>query len=228
MKKYVYLIVFMLGLGWANTSFATGKIGVSLAAGVFETSGKENENSTDTTEDATVDTSASKSAEGLFGIGSLFFEKALSNENISLGIDYVPFALSSETSEHKQSERSLTANSSSTVTNKVQVDFEDLLTLYAKVDFNNNFYGKVGYMQVEAVTNESLGTGGAYGDETLTGYTLGIGYETDLDNGAFVRLEGNWMQIGGETFTNTVNTSTNVVVDDIDGYGARLSIGRSF
>ena len=83
-------------------------------------------------------------------------------------------------------------------------------------------------MQVEAVTNESLGTGGKYGDETMNGYTFGIGYETDLNNGAFVRLEGNWMQIGGATFTNTVNTGTSVVVDDIDGYGARVSIGRSF
>ena len=110
----------------------------------------------------------------------------------------------------------------------IKVGARIISDIVTKVDFNNNFYGKVGYMQVEAVTNESLGTGGAYGDETLTGYTLGIGYETDLDNGAFVRLEGNWMQIGGETFTNTVNTSTNVVVDDIDGYGARLSIGRSF
>ena len=62
-------------------------------------------------------------------------------------------------------------------------------------------------MQVEAVTNETLGTGSTYGDETLQGAMLAIGYEADMGD-IFARIEANWMEIGGETFTSTNNQIT--------------------
>lgn len=223
MKKYVYLVIFLLG--FANTSFADKGInmGLSLSAGVFETSAFEKEGD---------ETSASKSAEGLFAIGSIFVEKVLPNDRISFGLDFVPHALESETSNHEQEDIQAgeLESASSTVDQKVQVDFENLMTLYAKLNLNENVYVRVGLMQVDAITNETLGTGAQYGDKTLDGMTAALGYNLDLDNGAFVRLEGNWMQLGGETFTATgTDTGDNsVVVDDIDGYGARVSIGKSF
>ena len=36
------------------------------------------------------------------------------------------------------------------------------------------------------------------------------------------------MEFGGETFNSTNNSDNKVTVSDIDGYGARISIGRSF
>ena len=79
MKKYVYLVIFLLG--FANTSFAEKGInmGLSLQAGVFETSALEKEDD---------ETSASKSAEGLFAIGSIFVEKVLPNEKFSYYIKH--------------------------------------------------------------------------------------------------------------------------------------------
>ena len=223
MKKYVYLVIFLLG--FANTSFAEKGInmGLSLQAGVFETSAVEKEND---------ETSASKSAEGLFAIGSIFVEKVLPNERLSLGIDYVPYALESETSNHEQEDIKAgeLESGKTTVDQVVQVDFENLLTVYGKLNLNENLYLKAGYMQVDAITNESLGTGATYGDKTLEGMTVGIGYNLDMDTGAFVRFETNWMQLSGETFnaTGTDTADLSVVVEDIDGYGARISVGRSF
>tara|TARA_B100001142_G_scaffold5964_1_gene6041 strand:+ start:922 stop:1593 length:672 start_codon:yes stop_codon:yes gene_type:complete len=223
MKKYVYLVIFLLG--FANTSFAEKGInmGLSLQAGVFETSAFEKEDD---------ETSVSKSAEGLFAIGSIFVEKVLPNDRVSFGLDFVPYALESETSNHEQIDIKAgeLESSASTVNQTVQVDFENLLTLYAKLNLNENVYLKLGYMQVDAITNETLGTGAQYGDATLDGMTAGLGYNLDLDSGTFVRVEGNWMQLGGETFTATgTDTGNNsVVVDDVDGYGARVSIGKSF
>ena len=223
MKKYVYLIIFILG--FANTSFAEKGInmGLSLQAGVFETSAFEKEDD---------ETSASKSAEGLFAIGSIFVEKVLPNDRVSFGIDFVPYALESETTSHEQVDIKAgeLESSATTIDQTVQVDFENMLTLYAKLNLNENVYLKLGYMQVDAITNETLGTGAQYGDKTLDGMTAGLGYNLDLDSGTFVRVEGNWMQLGGETFTATgTDTGNNsVVVDDVDGYGARVSIGKSF
>ena len=83
-------------------------------------------------------------------------------------------------------------------------------------------------MSVKAETNESLGTGSKYGDETLEGYMLGIGYEMDTGSSMFVRAEANWMEFGGATFNATNNSDNSVTTSDIDGYGARISIGKSF
>ena len=215
-KRLIIIMSFLLA-SISNSLSVEKNIGISISAGVFETSAKEREGD---------ETSTSKDAEGLFGLGSVFFEIE-PNDKFALGIDYVPHSLESETTEHKQDD-STTVEATTTVTNKVQVDFEDLITLYAKLNLNNNFYLKAGYMQVEAVTNETLGTGSIYGDKTLSGMTVGLGYNLDLDTGTFVRFEGNWMQFGGETFTSTNNSDNKVDVDDIDGYGARISVGKSF
>ena len=219
MKKYFYLIIFVLG--FFNSSYADGmKVGVSVTAGVFEASAKEKEAD---------ETSISKSGEILIAIPSIFVEKVLPNDRVSIGLDYVPTGLESETTDHKQVDRKGEGDGTGgTVTNSVQVDFENLLTLYLKADINDNVYLKAGISQVDAVTNENLGTGSKYGDETLEGYVLGIGYEMDTGSSMFVRAEANWMEFGGETFVSTNNSDNSVVTSDIEGYGARISIGRSF
>ena len=73
-----------------------------------------------------------------------------------------------------------------------------------------------------------LGTGGAYGDTTLEGTTIGIGYNHDMDEGMFVRLEGNLMDFDDITLTNTQDSNKSIEASDIEGYGARISVGRSF
>lgn len=217
MKKYFYLIIFVLG--FLNTSYADGmKVGVSLTAGVFEASAKEKESD---------ETSVSKSGEILAAIPSVFVEKVLPNDQISIGLDWVPTGIESESSNHKQADKT-TTETAATVDNNVQVDFENLLTLYVKADLNNNVYLKAGVSQVEMVTNEKLGTGSKYGDTTLDGYILGLGYEAEMGNDMFVRAEANWMEFGGASLTSTTNSDNTISTSDIEGYGARISIGKSF
>ncbi len=112
--------------------------------------------------------------------------------------------------------------------NKVQVDFENLMTLYGTIALNENVYVKAGYMQVDVTTNETLATGGKYGNTELDGYVLGLGYNRNLDNSAFVRLEANYMEFDGATLTNSADTAKSVTADGISGYGAKISIGKSF
>ena len=135
--------------------------------------------------------------------------------------------MDSETTENVQQDGPGEPNGTE-VTNTVQVDFQDLTTIYATIALNDNMYFKAGFMTVDVVTNESLGTGGAYGDTSLDGYMLGLGYNRDLDNGTFLRLEANMMDLDGMTLTNTADSDKSVKADGIDGYGARVSIGRSF
>ena len=227
MKKIIITILAML---FATSSYAIERpqfsAGLSLAAGVFEADGASEKFTgthssgagSNVTKNATED-----DAEALYGIGSIFLE-AKFNDKFVLGVDYVPHSLDTETTENTQT----TTTSSATGTNRVQIDFEDYTTVYAAIYLNENVYAKAGYVQVDAITNEVLATGGSYGNETFDGYTLGLGYNRDLDNGAFVRFEGNYTDFDGVTATNTADTTKSITVDGINGYGAKISVGKNF
>ena len=87
---------------------------------------------------------------------------------------------------------------------------------------------KVGYMEVDVKTNETLATGGKYGNTTLDGYTVGLGFNQDMDNGMFVRFEAAVMDLDGATLVNQNDTNKKVTADGIEGVTASLSLGKSF
>ena len=233
MKKIIASVALMLLFGFNAYAEKGINVGLSLSAGVFKVDGAKETFSGSHSSGAgsTVTKNATdegENAEGLFGIGSIFVEKSL-GDRFSVGLDYVPTALESETTENVQTTFNTTHGAALTsVTNTVQVDFEDLTTLYAMININENVYLKAGYMQVDVQTNETLGTGSSYGNTKLDGTMFALGYSRDLDNGAFVRFEGSVMELDGATLTSTVDTKKSVSVDGIEGLGAKLSIGKSF
>ena len=232
MKKL--LSVVFLSLFYVTGLQAAGiNMGVSLSGGVFEVDGASEEFKTGHVSNNAASSAVSKkhssegdAAEGAFAIGSVFVEKTL-GDRFAIGIDYVPHSMDSETSENVQIDTPTEANGTSR-TNTVQADFEDLTTIYATLSLNDNVYIKLGLMSVDVKTNESLATGGAYGDTSLDGQMFGIGYDRDLDNGAFFRIEANMMDLDGVTLVNTADSDKSVKVDGISGYGARISVGKSF
>ena len=219
MKKLtIFIAGFML---LAFTAQAEIRAGLSLSAGVFEVDGASEtfaagHNSGGGDAITTKASAEGDEAEGLFGIGSIFVEKSFGK--FALGLDYVPHSLESETTEN-------TANGN---LNKVQIDFENMMTVYGTIALNDNVYAKAGYMEVDVNTNEVLATGGSYGNTSLDGYVLGLGYNRDLDTGAFVRVEATYMDFDGATLTNTADSTKSVTADGISGYGAKLSIGKAF
>ena len=175
MKKIIiFLITSMFFFSQAS---AVGlNIGVSGVTAVFHAEGQENENGELSKEDAT----------GVAGYASVFAEIRL-NEFFAVGVDYVPEALESETSETVVYDKT-TSDTRTAKTNKVQVDFEELTSAYIMVNLTEGLYVRGGVVQVDVKTNESLGTGSAYGDTELDGSMFGMGYHNTLDNGAFFRF----------------------------------------
>ena len=50
----------------------------------------------------------------------------------------------------------------------------------------------------------------------------------DLADGMFARFEANYMDLDGATVTNSNDSNKSVKVDGISGYGAGISIGKTF
>ena len=230
MKKFLIATIVLLGsITLANAE--QYRVGVSVMGAVFEADGASEKftgdhSSNTTTTDRTIKSSDEKEdAEGAFALASVFAEFA-ANDQISFGVSYVPHSSDSEEAVNVQNQESYAF--SAEATNKVKVSFEDLVTVYALANLNENVYLKAGIMQVELITEESLGTGGAYGNDTLEGYTVGLGYNMNYGDGMFVRAEAAYIDIDGTTLTNTNDSTKSVSADGISGYGAAVSVGKSF
>ena len=234
MKKLLIALVVLFGYATSASAVSGVNFGISITAGQFEADGAKEEfkgahSSSASPGDVSIKASTEgDSAEALFGFGSIFVEKVLTDK-LAIGIDYVPMTLDTETAENERDVDITPAGViGSETTNTVQVDFSDLTTLYLTYQVNDSVYLKGGLVSVDVETNESLGTGGAYGDTSLDGHVIAIGYNRDLDTGAFVRLEGHIMELDGVTLTNTNDSTKSITADGVSGYGAKLSIGRSF
>lgn len=219
MKKLLLTIVLSVFYVSSASAELGVNVGVSGQAGIFAASATE---STGTTK------KGNGTEHGSAGWGSVFIEGTF-NDKFIIGLDYVPQALESDTTETAKSDKGVGAVTPTAVTNKVQVDFEDLTTLYAGLMLNDNFYVKAGITTVDVITNENLGTGASYANAELDGTMFGIGYHNALDNGVFFRFEGNYMTFDGATVTATGTAANNKIeLRNLDGVSGKISFGKTF
>ena len=214
MKKLITSSLASLFLLSTTATAEVGvNVGVSGSMGLFGATAKEVAMETHTeTEIAAL------------AYGSIFIEKTL-GDFFTLGIEYVPTPFESETTETAKNDMEPDAQTRTTVVNKLQVDFEDLSTLYIALNVTEDAYVRVGAASVDVITNEVLGTGSSYGNVSLDGTVVGIGYNKDLSNGVFMRGEANYITFDGTSLTSGDNT---VTLNSLDGVTAKISIGKSF
>ena len=226
MKKTLLTVVFSV-LYITSASALGVNVGVSGNAGLFAASGKE-----DVGGAATGSKAAHKGSEhGSAAWGSIFVEKTL-GEVMMIGLDYVPQALETDTTETTKQDLDATQTNASpksvtAANNKVQIDFKNLTTLYVGAMVTENFYVKAGVTKVDIITNENLGTGSTYKDTDMDGSMFGFGYHKNTDNGAFLRVEGNYMSFDGAQVTSSANGNI-VSLDNLDGVSGKISIGKTF
>ena len=150
MKKILAaLCLSFLSLNFANAEILT--VGISGNIGLLEADGKETitgtsqrditygNNNTRLRADGVSSTSTTKGAEDVFiGYVSLFGEAHIFNSGVRVGVSYVPYALESETTDNTRNDNcsrdysdGKTGNNTCTPTKQqVQIDVEDLVTMY--------------------------------------------------------------------------------------------------
>jgi len=226
MKKIIFTLLLGLSFFTSKVSAEIGvNVGLSGQLGLYAATATEFDEGTNGTTSGPDEQRKESEFLGV-GYGSLFIEKTLGNY-LLVGIDYVPSALETETSETIVDDMGATS-SSSKKTNKVQVDFEDLTTYYVALNLGNSgAYAKAGIVKVDVVTNENLGTGSTYGNTDLDGSLFGLGYHKAFDNGFFVRGEGTYTEFDGASLTSSTSVNK-ITLNSLDGVTGKLSIGKSF
>ena len=113
-------------------------------------------------------------------------------------------------------------------TNTVKATFENHTTAYIALPVWGGLYVKAGGMYVDIKTEERLNTGGEYGNVDTTGYTAGLGFESEIQNGVHIRGEVMGSVYEDVSATNAKTTDISVKVTDMMGASARFSLVKKF
>ena len=114
-------------------------------------------------------------------------------------------------------------------TNTVMAEFENLTTVYAMIPVPlGGFYIKGGWIYVDINSVETLQTGGSYGNTDTTGFTAGIGWNQEVENGFSIRAEVLAAEYDDISLTNSNNTTIKVSTEDMMGASAKISLVKSF
>ena len=218
MKKLIIAMTsaFILFANSAMSIEMRPSIGISGNSAVYAATGIENNyNEGGTAIDETT------KEYGAFNptFASVFAEMNL-NDAVAIGLDYVPSSI--DTPEN-------TSNDGGVNTNTVYVTFEDLTTLYAKINVPlGGTYLKVGYSTVNVISNEVMSSGNNYGNDTVHAYTVGIGYDHELAGGLSVRAELTGSDFSDAETTNGKANKTEIKIQDMIGARGTISIVKSF
>mgnify|MGYP001238411071 FL=1 len=115
------------------------------------------------------------------------------------------------------------------VTNTAQATFSDKTTVYIQARMLGGLYTKIMYHNVNVISNETLGTGGSYGDATIEGLGLGIGYQYDLEDlGVFVRAEVTASGYEDVKAVNADDVTKVIMIDNMYGAEGSIRVGKTF
>ena len=221
MKKIILSLVSVLFLFSTASADIGLNVGISGTTALFVATGNETQTDADGNEGTTKQEDTEM---GAGGYASIFIEKEFGR--FAIGYNHTPEVFSTETAETlKNDQQTANVDTVTVATNTVQVDFDEMNQVYVKAMVTDNLYIRAGAMSVDVKTNESLGTGSAYGDTSLDGTSFGLGYHKELDNTLFIRVDGQYMSFDGVTLSSLDNT---LQLKNLNGVTATLSVGKSF
>tara|TARA_B100001057_G_scaffold389270_1_gene396967 strand:- start:3999 stop:4694 length:696 start_codon:yes stop_codon:yes gene_type:complete len=223
-------LAFLLSL--FSSSYALAEYGITVGVtgsmAMIDASGQETEGGEITRGETSNNT----------GIGSVFVEyNNILDSGFSLGIDYIPGSadVSENTQTRRDTETSVTDTTTTTNTSRVQkaqAELDNHITYYATYTGGNGVYVKAGYVQVDLNTLESLGTGSAYGNDTLDGISVGAGVEFDVYANTIGRLEISHIDYGDIEVKSSVAragvATNNLIEADLDVTLLSASLGYKF
>ena len=220
MKKLVLSIIVLLG--FATTSYAQVSVGFTVSSADVEstvTDDIDNNGSTDTTKDLSNDVV----------FGSVFLERALS-DNMSIGVDFIPFEAEFESRSTTQSSLKATADGAATSgTNKGTADVSRHLTFYLQpqkeIRDGLKVFGTLGLVRADVESKvQSVSSTDKTVDQSLDGTKLGLGLKKETGFG-FIKLE--YSETNYDEISTTTSNNTKVTAD-IDTDILALSVARSF
>ena len=204
--------------------------GVTAAIVQLEADGTETETGSQTAE------TTNASVKNTIPVGEIFAEVrdiGLGMGTLSLGISVIPAAhdVSDNVRSRSDTETSVTATTTTTATARTQnaqAEVADHMMYYVEFKPRDSVYFKLGYLDADLNTTESLDTGSSYGNASLNGVMYGIGFKKDLNRG-FAKFEVTYSDYDTIELTDSTGrtgvSTNNKISANLDATQIRLSYG---
>ena len=227
MNKIKNMLVAVIAITFLSTNAFAGNfgLGVTGSIAVIEGVGTESETANTGTENSVRTANASNNA----AIGSLFAEYTFESiGGLTFGVDYIPG--SADVNSKKMTRTNVTADAKETNQqdgdSTAQATVENHLTYYVEVPVHAGLYGKLGYVEMDVITAETMpGTSGTYGNTSTNGYTYGIGYKNEIGASTYYKVEGTTTEF--DTISLASGT-TNTIKADLDVTKLTFALGYKF
>ena len=158
---------------------------------------------------------------------SFFLELNL-GDNMTVGAEFAMDDIETPQNTNIKIDQTGTAAAASR-TNTAKATFSDKNTIYIQARMLGGLYTKIMYHNVNVISEESLATGGAYGDATVEGLGLGIGYQYDVEDlGIFVRAEVTASGYEDIKAINTNDVDKTITIDSMYGAEGSIRVGKTF
>ena len=200
-------------------------IGASTAQGGYHATGTETINATN----GEYNTAAVTEEAGVFEDShqALFGELNI-GDNMTIGAEFALNDLQTPSNTNVQCDKTTTKTCSNS-TNTAQASFSDRVTVYVQARMLGGLYTKIMYHNVNVISEESLSTGGAYGDQTIEGLGMGLGYQYDIeDYGLFIRAEVTASAYENVKAVNTNDVNKVITITDMYGAEGSIKVGKTF
>ena len=155
---------------------------------------------------------------GIAPIASIFIETE-TDAGGAVGVEIIPY-------DAKLGDGSMSSDDDieTAGTNTVDVNLSNFVSFYVENPMGSNGrFLRLALNHGTLQTDETVNTGSTYGDEDLTGLTVGVGVKRDRGNG-FFKFIAELSHFQGATFDAT-NTNNKITLDDFQTLGLRASVG---
>lgn len=223
MKKKIAAI--LMATMFSSAALSDGLVGLRLGSGSLDGSATE-----DVGGSTTVSHSKSVSSE----FGSIFAEGTLPVEQLpfklNIGIDYIPLTANLQ---HKDGNDANSGTLSAEVKNHLTIylsprhDFGDGMTVFGKIG-----YSQADISQKGATVDNGRGASVITGDGDMSGWTVGLGIEKQIDAGGyldFLRAEVQYTDYNSLSYTSTkTGHETKNHTADLDTTTLTIGVGKKF
>ena len=158
-----------------------------------------------------------------------FFLEVNIGDNMTVGAEFAMDDIETPQNTNAKVDKTTAAATGSFKTNTAKATFSDKNTVYIQARMLGGLYTKIMYHNVNVISEESMGTGGAYGDATIEGLGAGIGYQHDFDDlGIFVRAEVTASAYEDVKAINTNDITKQITIDNMYGAEGSIRVGKTF
>ena len=233
MTKLKNMLIAAIAIAAFSTNVLAGSFGIGASGSFANISGSGTE-----TEGTAADASpTAASATNTAWIGSVFAEYSFDGDHgMTFGVDYLPGSANVNSKKLSRTDvetsvEGTVAQTATSVKRDAQAAVENHMTYYVELPVTGGLYAKAGYVEMDVITSENIGTTKSYGNTSVDGYMFGAGYKVQTDGAMYYKLEATHTEFDTLSLKEVGQTSgspANSVKADLDVTKATFALGYKF